>query len=63
MASVVNDTVKHAAQYVSFTNRVHTVFSIYYYFLAVAATGGRVRSSVRGGEPLLRARGINDRIT
>ena len=27
-----------------------------FHFLAVAATGGRVRSFVRGGEPLLRTR-------
>ena len=52
LASVGNDTVKHPALYVSYTNRVHT------FFVAVAATGGGVRPFVRGGEPLLRTRGM-----
>ena len=55
MASVGNDTVKHAAHLVSYTTRSHTVFL----FWAVAATGGRVRFFfAQGGEPLLRTRGM-----
>ena len=58
---------QHAADFVSSTTKVHTVFVfcfvilVYtpeYIFQAVAATGGRVRSFVRVGEPLLRKRGM-----
>ena len=40
----------------SYTTRVQN--RLFFFFLAVTATGGRVRSFVRGGEALLRTRGM-----
>ena len=57
MASVGDDTVKHAAQLDNQGTWVHTWVHVGGVF-AVAATGGRVRSVVRAGEPFLRTRGM-----
>ena len=57
MTSVGNDTVQHAAHYVSLKPG-YIPFFFFGFLLAVTATGGRVRLFVPGGDPLLRTRGM-----
>ena len=62
-----NVTVKHAAHYLSYsrqpvqqTTRAPFILFLFFHFFfrRSIAAGGRVRSFVRGGEPLIRTRGL-----
>ena len=59
VASVGNGTAKHTTHYVvrGLKNQGIYCFFVFFWGGAVAANGGRVRSFVQGGEPLLRTRG------